>query len=70
MMDKESSSRMILNLMNDIDLSDYHEIDEAKQKRERLISLLRDITLYHFDLIEALITRIKDLDAEIQSDTG
>jgi hypothetical protein len=68
MMDRESSSRMILNSMNEIDLSDFHEIEEVKMKRERLISLLRDIVLYHFDISEALVTRIKDLDLEMISE--
>lgn len=68
MMDRDSSSRMILNIMNDIDLSDYHEIEETEEKRKKLISLLREIVLYRFDIKDALVTRIRDLDQEIQAD--
>ncbi len=65
MMDRESSSRMILNIMNEMDLSDFNQIEEAGAKRERYISLLKDIILYDFDIRSALITRIKDLDLEL-----
>jgi hypothetical protein len=68
MMDMESSSRMILDIMNKMDLSDFHTPEEANAKRERLISLLNDIKLYDFDLISALIVRIKDLDCELGID--
>ena len=68
MMDRESSSRMILNLMNETDLSDYHSIEEAEEKRKKLIFLLRDIALYGFDIKDALVTMIKDLDLEMVSE--
>ncbi len=68
MMDMESSSRMILDIMNEMDLSDFHNPEEANAKRERLISVLKDIKLYNFDLISALIIRIKDLDLELGID--
>lgn len=67
MMDRDSSSRMILNSMNDIDLSDLHEIEQVEMKRKRLIALLEDITLYGFDIQEALVRRIKELDLELRS---
>jgi len=69
MMDRESSSRMILNMMNEIDLSDFHEIEEAEEKRKKLISILRDVVLYRFDITDALVSRVRDLDMEIRSNT-
>ena len=69
MMDRESSSRMILNMMNEIDLSDFHDIERAEEKRKELISLLGDVVLYDFNIKGALVTRIRDLDMEIRSNT-
>ena len=60
MMDRESSSRMILDMMNDTDL--LH--DRNEEKRERLISLLRDVVLYDFDLVSALALRIREMAEE------
>ncbi|MFW3146581.1 MAG: hypothetical protein ACMUIE_07195 [Thermoplasmatota archaeon] len=68
MMDRESSSLLILEMINETDLSGYHEIEEAMKKRERLIALLRDIVLYDFDIRSAIITRIKDIDNELDVD--
>ncbi len=60
MMDRETSSRMILDIMDDIDLS----FDRNEEKRESLISLLREITLYDFDLVSALALRIREMGEE------
>ena len=60
MMDRESSSRMILDIMDDTDLAYGRDVE----KRERLISLLRDVVLYDFDLVSALALRIREMEEE------
>ncbi len=60
MMDRESSSRMILDMMDDTDLL----FDGNEEKRERMISLLNDVVLYDFDLVSALALRIREMGQE------
>lgn len=64
MMDRDSSSRMILDVMNDLDISSCHEAEDAGAKRESLISLLKDISLYDFDIVSALALRIREMGEE------
>lgn len=73
MMDKESSSRQVLDQLLELfqfehDLREKDDRDLAITYRRALLNMIENIDLYQFDIKDALAIRLKDLDYQHEID--